>query len=119
MKYYYKSWRNFSKIQNDFSRRRTRVQKHIGNPWKRHRELKEVRGRQGNRIRGELHKLSKTMENENPDTTFIVEDLNANAVIDMKLDTPVIGQIMTEVIAYGTAVMMEPVSEKGQIVSLS
>lgn len=46
-------------------------------------------------------------------------DLNANAVLDMKFDTSDIGQIMTEIVAYGTAVVVEPVSEKGQTVSLS
>ena len=62
-------------IQNDFSRRRERLQKHIRNPQKRLKKLKETRGRQKNRIRDMLHKLSTKMVRENPDTTFVFEDL--------------------------------------------
>ena len=70
-----KSTRNIMSIQNDFSRRRTKVQKHINNPQKRHRKLREARGRQHNRVKDALHKLSTSLVDENPETTFIVEDL--------------------------------------------
>ncbi len=43
----------------------------------------------------------------------------ANAVLDMKFDTSDIAQTMTEIVAYGTAAVVEPISEKGQAVSLS
>ena len=36
-----KSTKNIMDIQNDYSRRRTRIQKHIGNPQKRHRKLRD------------------------------------------------------------------------------
>lgn len=70
-----KPTKNIVNIQNDFSRRRNRVQKHIVNPQKRHRKLREARGRQGNRVRDALHKLSTSLIKENPETTFAVEDL--------------------------------------------
>ncbi len=47
------------------------------------------------------------------------EKVGANAVLDMRFDTSDIAQTMTEIVAYGTAVVVEPVSEKGQTVSLS
>jgi len=64
-----------AQIQNDFSRRRRRLQLHIKNPAKRIRKLRETRGRQRNRIKDELHKLSTKMVRENPDATFILEEL--------------------------------------------
>ena len=70
-----KSTQNVVKIQNDYSRRRRKVQKHIMNPQKKHMKLREARGRQHNRVKDALHKLSSSLINENPDTTFIVEDL--------------------------------------------
>ena len=69
------STKNIVNIQNDCSRRRTRIQKHIGNPQKRHRKLRDARGRQKNRVTDQLHKLSRTVVDENPDASFIVEDL--------------------------------------------
>jgi putative transposase len=62
-------------IQDDFSRRRERLQKHVRNPQKMKRKLKETRGRQRNRIMDALHKLSSKMVKDNPDTTFVFEDL--------------------------------------------
>lgn len=47
------------------------------------------------------------------------ESIGANAVLDMKFDTSDIAQTMTEIVAYGTAAIVEPLSEKGQPVSLS
>jgi putative transposase len=62
-------------IQNDFSRRRERLQKHVSNPQKRRKRLKETRGRQRNRIKDALHKLSTQMVRDNTDATFVFEDL--------------------------------------------
>jgi putative transposase len=62
-------------IQNDFSRRRRRLQLHIENPKKRARKLAETKGRQRNKIEDELHKLSTRVVQENPDTSFIFENL--------------------------------------------
>ena len=64
-----------AQIQNDFSRRRERLQRHVRNPQKRLEKLRETRGRQRNRIRDVLHKLSTKTVRENPDTTFVFEDL--------------------------------------------
>jgi putative transposase len=66
---------NIVKIQNDYSRRRRKVQKHVTNPRKRQRKLREARGRQANRVKDALHKTSAKLVDENPDATFVVEDL--------------------------------------------
>ncbi|MEM0118015.1 MAG: transposase [Conexivisphaerales archaeon] len=63
------------RIQNDFSRRRRALQLHLKNPQKRARKLKETRGRQRDRVRDALHKLSTKMVRENPGASFIFEDL--------------------------------------------
>ena len=45
--------------------------------------------------------------------------VGGNAVLDMRFDTSDIAQTMTEIVAYGTAVVVEPIGEKSQSVSLS
>jgi putative transposase len=62
-------------LQNDFSRRRRRLQLHVWNPAKRARKLRETRHRQRNRVRDGLHKLSSRLVQANPGTTFIFENL--------------------------------------------
>jgi putative transposase len=62
-------------VQNDFSRRRRGLQLHIRNPEKRAGKLAETRGRQRNRVKDALHKLSTRIVRENPDTSFIFENL--------------------------------------------
>jgi putative transposase len=62
-------------VQRDFSRRRRRLQLHVRNPQKRGMKLAETRGRQRNRVKDVLQKLSTGIVRENPDTTFIFEDL--------------------------------------------
>ncbi len=42
----------------------------------------------------------------------------ANAVVDMRFDSADIGQVMTEVVAYGTGVVVEKDSSKAGAVSL-
>ncbi len=64
-----------AKIQNDFSRRRRKIQKHVKNSQKRKKKLKQTRGRQRNRIRDAMHKLSSSLVKEHPDSSFILEDL--------------------------------------------
>lgn len=44
--------------------------------------------------------------------------LGANAVLSVGFDTSEIGSVMTEVLAFGTAVVVEPESESTQPVSL-
>ncbi len=63
------------RIQNDFSRRRRALQRHVKNPQRRAKKLRETRGKQRNRIKDALHKLSTKMVRENPDTSFVFEDL--------------------------------------------
>ena len=63
-----------ARIQNDFSRR-SKIQKHIRNPKKRDKKLKETKGRQRNRIRDALHKLSSKMVSEHLKSSLILEDL--------------------------------------------
>ncbi|MDV3276997.1 MAG: transposase [Nitrososphaerales archaeon] len=63
------------RIQNDFSRRRRMMQKHIKNPQKRAKKLMGTRGRQRNRVKDVLHKLSTEQVRRNPDTTFVFENL--------------------------------------------
>ena len=66
---------NIVNIQNDFSRRRQKLQKHIKNPQKRKKKLKQTRGRQQNRVKDAMHKLSSSLVKEHPDSSFILEDL--------------------------------------------
>ena len=66
---------NIARIQNDFSRRRRQLQKHIKNKKKRYKKLKESRGRQRNRIKDVLHKLSSKIISEHLESSFILEDL--------------------------------------------
>lgn len=47
------------------------------------------------------------------------EKIGVNAVLDMRFDTSDIAQTMTEIVAYGTGAIVEPVPEKAQQVSLS
>jgi len=81
-----------AQIQNDFSRRRRRIQLHIKNPQKRDKKLRETRGRQRNRIKDVLQKLSTEQVRENPDASFVFERLtgikeNGNAKRSKKLRT--------------------------------
>ncbi len=67
--------RELIRIQNDFSRRRRAVQLHVKNPRKRNKKLRETRGRQRNRIKDALHKLSTKLVKENPGASLIFENL--------------------------------------------
>ena len=68
--------RRIAQIQNDFSRRRRAIQLHVKNPQKRERKLKETRGRQRNRVKDALHKLSTEQVKRNSDASFGFENLN-------------------------------------------
>jgi len=65
------SLKEIVRIQNDFSRRRRMIQLHVKNLKK----LRETRGRQRNRISDALHKLSIKTVRENPDASFVFENL--------------------------------------------
>ncbi len=86
------SIRRIAQIQNDFSRRRRAIQLHVKNPQKRSRKLKETRGRQRDRIKDALHKLSTGQVRRNPDASFVFENLkgirkNGKAAESRKLRT--------------------------------
>jgi putative transposase len=69
------SLKEIVRIQNDFSRRRRMIQLHVKNPKKRAKKRRETRGRQRNRVKDALHKLSTKTVRENPDASFVFEDL--------------------------------------------
>ena len=69
------SLRKVVQIQNDFSRRRRALQRHVKNPQKRAEKLRETRGRQRNRIGDALHKLTTKTVKGNPGTSYVFEDL--------------------------------------------
>ena len=66
---------SIAKAQRDYARKRTKIQKHIRNPEKRIRKLKESRHRQQNIVRDKLQKLTTMMVHNNKDRTFVFEDL--------------------------------------------
>ncbi|MEM0161193.1 MAG: heavy metal-binding domain-containing protein [Thermoplasmata archaeon] len=47
------------------------------------------------------------------------KELGANAVIEIRFDTSEISKVMNEVVAYGTAVIAETISNPAEMVSLS
>ncbi len=63
------------KIQNDFSRRRQKIQEHVRNPQKRSRMLRRTRGRQRNRVNDELHKTSTDFVRAHPNASNVLENL--------------------------------------------
>ena len=64
-----------AKTQRDYARKRTKIQKHIKNPAKRIRKLKEARHRQRNIVRDKLQKLTTKLVDNNKDKSFVLEDL--------------------------------------------
>ena len=59
----------------DLDRQIQKLQKHIRNPQKCSKKLKQARGRQRRRIKDALHKQSTTIVREHPDTSFVLEDM--------------------------------------------
>ncbi len=66
---------DIAKTQRDYVRKRTKIQKHIKNPAKRIRKLKEARHRQRNIVRDKLQKLTTKLVDNNKDKSFVLEDL--------------------------------------------
>ncbi|MGC8608610.1 MAG: zinc ribbon domain-containing protein [Thermoplasmata archaeon] len=66
---------DIAKAQRDYARKRTKIQKHIKNPAKRNRKLKEAKHRQRNVIRDKLQKLTTEIVKDNDDKNFVFEDL--------------------------------------------
>ncbi len=73
-------------------------------------------------IGGEINEYTKmlTEAREHAIQRMIAEaeKSGANAVVDMRFDSADIGQVMTEVVAYGTGVVIEEDSAKAGAVSL-
>ena len=59
----------------DLDRQIQKLQKHVKNPQKRTKKLKQARGRQRRRIKDAMHKQSTTIVREHPDTSFVLEDM--------------------------------------------
>ncbi|MCW6168330.1 MAG: transposase [Thermoplasmatales archaeon] len=66
---------DIAKTQRDYTRKRTKIQKHIKNPAKRIRKLKEATHRQQNVVRDKLQKLTTGIVDDNRDKTFVFENL--------------------------------------------
>ena len=66
---------DIARIQNDFSRRREKIQKHVKNPRKRSKKMRDTKGRQRNRVRDAMHKLSAQLVKEHPEASFALENL--------------------------------------------
>ncbi len=47
------------------------------------------------------------------------KSIGANALIDVRFDSSDFAQMMTEIVAYGTAVTIVPTGKEGELVSLS
>lgn len=72
---------------------------------------------------GEIKEYSKMLSDARNTAMERLHDaakqLGANAVIEMRFDSSDIGQVMTEIVAYGTAVVVSDVSGDIERVSLS
>jgi uncharacterized protein YbjQ (UPF0145 family) len=72
---------------------------------------------------GEIKEYSKMLSDARNTAIDRLRDsareLGANAVIEVRFDSSDIGQVMTEIVAYGTAVIVEDISETAERVSLS
>jgi uncharacterized protein YbjQ (UPF0145 family) len=72
---------------------------------------------------GEIKEYSKMLSDARNTAMDRLKDaakqLGANAVIELRFDSSDIGQVMTEIVAYGTAVIIEDASGTAERVSLS
>ena len=72
---------------------------------------------------GEIHEYTQLLTESRSHALDRMKDhareMGANAVISVAFDSSEIGQSMTEVLAYGTAVRIEPETSEGQMVRLS
>lgn len=71
---------------------------------------------------GEIPEYTQLLEQVRHEALARLRDhaksLGANAVVSLAFDTSEMGQVMTEVLAYGTAVVVEPEPSAPQPVSL-
>ena len=72
---------------------------------------------------GEIKEYSKMLSDARNTAMDRLRDaakqLGANAVMELRFDSSDIGQIMTEIVAYGTAVVVEDASGTAERVTLS
>ncbi|MCL4311236.1 MAG: heavy metal-binding domain-containing protein [Candidatus Thermoplasmatota archaeon] len=72
---------------------------------------------------GEIKEYSKMLSDARNTAMDRLRDstkqLGANAVIELRFDSSDIGQVMTEIVAYGTAVIVEDASGTAERVTLS
>ena len=66
---------DIAQAQRDYARKRSKMQKHIINPAKRDRKLKEAKHRQRNITNDKIHKLTTEIVRNNSEKTFVFEDL--------------------------------------------
>ncbi|WMT50595.1 MAG: transposase [Ferroplasma sp.] len=66
---------DIARAQRDYARKRKKIQKHVKNPAKRNRKLKDAKHRQKNTVTDKLQKLTTKIVNNNSEKTFVFEDL--------------------------------------------
>jgi uncharacterized protein YbjQ (UPF0145 family) len=73
-------------------------------------------------VGGEINEYTKMLTDARDHSVARLMDnataIGANAIVDMRFDSSEIGQMMTEIVAYGTAVVVEQDSGKTAPVSL-
>jgi uncharacterized protein YbjQ (UPF0145 family) len=73
-------------------------------------------------VGGEIHEYTELLNQSREQALGRLRDhareLGANAVISVEFDSSEIGQVMTELLAYGTAVIVEKETEKSSPVRL-
>ncbi len=77
-----------------------------------------LRGLVGGEIDEYTEMLTEAREHAIQRMTEEAQKSGANAVLDMRFDSADIGQVMTEVVAYGTGVVIEKDASKADAVSL-
>ncbi|MGC8608589.1 MAG: heavy metal-binding domain-containing protein, partial [Thermoplasmata archaeon] len=72
---------------------------------------------------GEIKEYTKMLSDARNTAMERLQDsakqIGANAVINVRFDSSDIGQVMTEIVAYGTAVVVEDIKENIERVALS
>jgi putative transposase len=66
---------DIAQAQRDYARKRSKMQKHIINPAKRDRKLKEAKHRQRNITKDKIHKITTEIVKNHSEKTFVFEDL--------------------------------------------
>lgn len=73
-------------------------------------------------VGGEIHEYTQMLADARVDAVRRLEEhakkMGANAVVSMNFDSADIGKSMTEIVAYGTAVVITPDASKADPVSL-